>query len=223
MAASRKVLITGASRGIGRAIADLLRAEGYNVAAPGRDVLDLSSPASVQAWLRESNPSPDILVNNAGLNKIRPLEELPLEDWQAVLDINLTAPFLLTQAAARAMKKRRWGRIVNISSCYSIVSRAGRMAYSASKAGLNGLTRATAVELAPHNILVNAICPGFVETDMTIQNNNPAQLDALRAQVPLGRLANTAEIAAFVAFLVSERNTYLTGQVIPVDGGFLCQ
>ncbi len=139
------------------------------------------------------------------------------------MNVNLTAPFLLTQAVAPGMKARGWGRIVNISSCYSLVSRVGRMAYTASKSGLNGLTQSAAVELAPHNILVNAICPGFVETDMTRQNNNPAQIAALLAQVPMGRLAQPEEIATLVAFLVSERNTYLTGQCIPIDGGFLCQ
>ncbi len=121
------------------------------------------------------------------------------------------------------MKERRWGRIVNISSCYSLVSRVGRMAYTASKSGLNGLTQTAAIELAPFNVLVNAIGPGFVETDMTRQNNTPAQIAALVAQVPLGRMAQPEEIAAFVAFLVSDRNTYLTGQIIPIEGGFLCQ
>ncbi len=223
MATSRKALITGGTRGIGQAIAELLRADGHSVKSPDRTELDLALPGSVQAYLQNSTWQPDILINNAGLNKISSLESLPLEDWQAVLNVNLTAPFLLIQAMAGAMKHRRWGRIVNISSCYSIVSRAGRLAYSASKSGLNGLTRTAALELAPHNVLVNAICPGFVETDMTRQNNDAAQIEALRAQVPLGRLAQPDEIAAFVAFLVSDRNTYITGQVIPIDGGFLCQ
>jgi 3-oxoacyl-[acyl-carrier protein] reductase len=223
MSTARRALVTGGNRGIGLAIAALLRAQGHEVIAPTRDEVDLSSPASVQDYLKRLSFQPDILVNNAGLNKINPLDTLPLEDWQAVINTNLTAPFLLTQAVAGPMKERRWGRIVNISSCYSKVTRAGRMAYTASKSGLNGLTQSAAVELAPFNVLVNAVCPGFVETDMTRQNNNPAQIEALRLQVPLGRLAQPGEIAEFVAFLVSDRNTYLTGECIPVDGGFLCQ
>jgi 3-oxoacyl-[acyl-carrier protein] reductase len=219
----RQVLLTGGSRGIGRTIAELLRAEGHEVRTPTREEMDLASPASVQAYMSQLTWRPDILINNGGLNKINALDVLPLDDWQAVMNVNLTAPFLLIQAVAGAMKERRWGRIVNISSCYSLVSRPGRMAYTASKSGLNGLTQSAAIELAPYNILVNAICPGFVETDMTRQNNNPAQIAALLAQVPLGRLAQPYEIAALVAFLVSERNTYLTGQSIPIDGGFLCQ
>lgn len=223
MTAPRQALITGGSRGLGQAIAALLQAEGHEVHSPTRAELDLASPASVQAYLQGLTWQPDILINNAGLNKINPLETLSLDDWQAVMNINLTAPFLLTQAVAGSMKARGWGRIVNISSVYSRVSRTGRMAYTASKAGLNGLTQSAAVELAPYNILVNAICPGFVETDMTRQNNSPTQIEALLARVPLGRLAQPEEIAALVAFLVSDRNTYLTGQCIPIDGGFLSQ
>ena len=223
MTATRKALITGGNRGIGQAISELLKAEGHEVRTPTRAELDLASPASVQGYIASLDWQPDILINNAGLNKINSLETLSLDDWQAVLNTNLTAPFLLIQAVAGAMKERSWGRIVNLSSCYSLVSRAGRMAYTASKSGLNGLTRTAAIELAPYNVLVNAVGPGFVETDMTRQNNNPAQIEALLAQVPLGRLAQPTEIAAFVAFLVSDRNTYLTGQIIPVDGGFLCQ
>lgn len=220
---SRNVLLTGGKRGIGLAIAKFLKAEGYEVTAPAREEMDLASPESIRAYLQKLTAWPDILINNAGVSKISDLESLPLEDWQMVLSVNLTAPFLLIQAVAGAMKKREWGRIVNISSAYSLVSRSGRLAYSASKSGLNGLTRTAALELAPHNILVNAICPGFVETDLTRQNNSAEQIETLRAQVPLGRLSRPDEIAALVAFLVSERNTYITGQIIPIDGGFLCQ
>ena len=223
MSTPRRVLLTGGSRGIGHVIAEMLRAEGHDVRTPNREEMDLASPASVEAFVKALDWSPDVLINNGGLNKINPLEKLPLEDWQAIMNVNLTAPFLLTQAVAPEMKARGWGRIVNISSCYSLVSRVGRMAYTASKSGLNGLTQSAAVELAPHNILVNAICPGFVETDMTRQNNNPAQIAALLAQVPMGRLAQPEEIATLVAFLVSDRNTYLTGQCIPIGGGLLCQ
>jgi 3-oxoacyl-[acyl-carrier protein] reductase len=219
----RKVLLTGGSRGIGRAIAEMLQAEGHEVHAPSREEMDLANLESVQSYLKSLTWQPDILINNGGLNKINPLDAMQLEDWQAIINVNLTTPFLLIQGVAAGMKERRWGRIVNISSCYSLVSRVGRIAYTASKAGLNGLTQSAAVELAPHNILVNAICPGFVETDMTKQNNNPEQIAALLTQVPLGRLAQVEEIAALVSFLVSERNTFITGQAIPIEGGFTSQ
>jgi 3-oxoacyl-[acyl-carrier protein] reductase len=219
----RKVFLTGGSRGIGRAIAEMLQAEGHEVHAPTREEMDLADPESVQGYLSTLTWQPDILINNGGLNRINTLDVLPLEDWQAIMNVNLTTPFLLIQGVAAGMKQRKWGRIVNISSCYSLVSRVGRTAYTASKAGLNGLTQSAAVELAPHNILVNAICPGFVETDMTKQNNNPEQIAALLTQVPLGRLAQVEEIAALVSFLVSERNTFITGQAIPIEGGFTSQ
>jgi 3-oxoacyl-[acyl-carrier protein] reductase len=177
----------------------------------------------VRAYVESGVADIDVLINNAGDNKIGPLEGLRLEDWEHLLSINLTAPMLLLQAAARGMCARRWGRIVNISSCYSIVSRFGRAPYSASKAGINSLTRSAAIEYAPHTVLVNALCPGFVETDLTRQNNSPEQLAALCRQVPLGRLAAPAEIARYVYFLGSDDNTYITGQTAIIDGGFLCQ
>ena len=220
---SRRVLITGAGRGIGKAIADCYSAHGHEVLAPTRKELDLSSIDAVRAFIDSGMADIDVLINNAGENKIDPLERLDLEDWQRVLSVNLTAPMLLLQAAARGMTARNWGRIVNISSCYSIVSRAGRAPYSTSKAGINALTRSAAIEYAPHNVLVNALCPGFVETDLTRRNNSPEQIAALCSQVPLGRLAKPEEIAQYVYFLGSDENTYITGQMAIIDGGFLCQ
>lgn len=121
------------------------------------------------------------------------------------------------------MQKNRFGRILNISSLWSIVSRVGRTSYAMSKAALNGMTRSLALELAPYNILVNAVAPGYVLTDLTRQNNSAVELDAIRKTIPLQRLAEPQEIANVVAFLCSEQNTYLTGQTIVVDGGFTCQ
>jgi 3-oxoacyl-[acyl-carrier protein] reductase len=219
----RRVLITGAARGIGKAIADCYAAHRYDVIAPTRRELDLSSLDAVRAFVDSGMPEIDVLINNAADSKTGPIERLGLADWQQVLTVNLTAPLLLLQAAARGMCARKWGRIVNISSCYSIVSRAGRAPYSSSKAGINALTRTAAIEYAPQNVLVNAVCPGFVETDLTRRNNSPEQIAGLCSQVPLGRLATPEEVARYVYFLGSDENTYITGQAVIIDGGFLCQ
>ena len=223
MSDQRTVLVTGGARGIGRAIAEHYRAHGYTVAAPGRAELDLASKESIQRFVDAGGAAVDVLVNNAGENKIGPLEALDPADWDRILQTNLTAPMLLIRAAARHMAAKGWGRVVNISSCYSMVSRAGRGPYTASKSGLNGLTRTAALEYAARGVLINALCPGFVETDMTRANNSREQIAALCALVPLGRLAKPDEIARGVYFLGSEENTYMTGQAIVLDGGFLIQ
>jgi 3-oxoacyl-[acyl-carrier protein] reductase len=137
--------------------------------------------------------------------------------------INLTAPFLLTKFVLRQMIAQKWGRIVNISSAYSVISRIGRGGYGVTKAGISSLTRTAALEYAAYNILVNAVAPGFVETDLTRKNNSPEQIDILRQQIPLKRLATPQEIAEFVFRLGSEQNTYITGQTIFIDGGFMSQ
>lgn len=215
--------MTGASRGIGAAIAARLRAAGIEVAAPSRAQLDLSQEDSVRRFIGARPLELDILVNCAGENKVNAIRDIVLADWQRILATNLTSALLLTQAAAPRMAARKWGRIVNVSSCYSFLSRAGRAAYGASKAGLNALTRTAALEFGPDNVLVNAVCPGFVETEMTRRNNSDEQIAALAAQTALGRLASPEEIAELVAFLVSEKNTYITGQALVIDGGFTCQ
>jgi 3-oxoacyl-[acyl-carrier protein] reductase len=219
---SRTALVTGASRGIGQAIATRLTGAGMTVLTPPREELDLSSAESVRAFV-SSAPDVDVLVNNAGENKVSPIDTLDLGDWQRILDTNVTAAFLLTQHFAPKMTARGWGRIVNVSSCYSFLSRAGRVAYSASKGALNQLTRTAALEYGAKNVLVNAVAPGFVETEMTRRNNNPEQIAALASQTALGRLAQPDEIAELVAFLTSDANTYITGQVVVIDGGFSCQ
>ncbi len=221
----KRVFITGASRGIGRAVAERYRAAGWEVAAPGRDELDLSRPEAVEAYVARCGGviDADVLVNNAGVNDIAPIAETTLEGWRRAQDVNLTAPFLLTRYAAAAMARRGWGRIVNISSCYSFVTRRGRAPYSAAKAALNSLTRSAAVEYGRDGILVNAVCPGFIGTDLTRKNNSPADIAALCAQVPVGRLGTPEEVAALVFMLGSEQNSYITGQTLVIDGGFLAQ
>jgi len=220
---SRVALVTGASRGIGRSIAEVLTSTGITVLTPARSELDLSCPSSVREWLSTAPENIDILVNNAGVNPIGLLEDVNVDAWEHSLAVNLTAPMLLIQHCSRAMRRGRWGRIVNVSSCYSIATRPGRGPYGAAKAGLNSLTRSAALEFARDGILVNAVCPGFVETDLTRSNNTPSQIDALAAQVPIGRLAQGVEVARLISFLVSEQNTYMTGQTIILDGGFLLQ
>ena len=219
----RRALVTGASRGIGAAITAELREQGAQILEPSRSELNLADPDSISAWLHNYGDKVDILVNNAGINMLNDLESIRSDNWQAMLQINLTAPLLLIQGVALGMKQRGWGRIVNISSIFGIVTKERRGAYSAVKAGLNGLTRTAAVELAPNGILVNSLCPGYVATDLTRQNNSADDLAKIEAQIPLGRLAEPAEMARVVAFLCSEANTYLTGQSLLVDGGFTCR
>lgn len=218
---SRTALITGGARGIGQAIADALSAAGMEIVAPSRAEMDLGDAASVERYLvANAGMKIDILINNAGINVINTLDKIDPADWAAMLQINLTTPLRLIQAFSPGMRERGWGRIVNISSIFSLVTKEGRAAYSTTKAGLNGLTRTTAVELAPYGIMVNALCPGYVETELTRQNNTPEALQQIAAAIPAGRLAQPEELAQVAAFLCSERNTYLTGQTVVVDGGF---
>jgi NAD(P)-dependent dehydrogenase (short-subunit alcohol dehydrogenase family) len=216
-------LITGASRGIGAAIAARLQGEGIRVLSPLSNDLDLSSSVSIDRYLSTLTQPIDILINNAGINRLGSIDEISSTDFEDVIQINLLGHFRLTQGLVKGMKARRYGRIVNISSIWSLVSRERRMAYSATKAAINGLTRAQALELAPYNILVNALAPGYVNTDLTKKNNTSVELEAIATQIPLGRLAEPSEIAECVAFLCSPKNSYITGQVIAIDGGYLCK
>jgi len=220
---SQAAFITGSSRGIGLATANRFREAGFEVIAPSRRELDLASLDSIENYLSRKGLKADILINNAAENLIFTLDQLSLPDWQRMQTVNLTAPFLLMKYFARLMARKGWGRIVNISSIYSLVSRPGRAAYAASKAGLNGLTRTAALEHAEAGVLVNAVCPGFVETDLTRQNNTPAQIEVLRQQVPLKRLGVPDDIASLAFYLGSEQNTFITGQTIVADGGFMAQ
>jgi 3-oxoacyl-[acyl-carrier protein] reductase len=216
-----RALVTGGSRGIGRAIVEELKRRGMEVLAPGREELDLGRPESIRTFIEtQAGSGIDVLVNNAGINHIRSLAQLDAPVWRDMVQVNLTAPLELIQGFSPGMRARRWGRIVNISSVFSLVTRESRAAYSATKSGLNGLTRTCAVELAPDGVLVNAVCPGYVETEMTRRNNGPAELEAIAATIPLRRLAQPEEIARLAGFLCSEENTYCTGQMLAVDGGF---
>ncbi|MDO9556419.1 MAG: SDR family NAD(P)-dependent oxidoreductase [Coriobacteriia bacterium] len=218
----RTALVTGASRGIGRSIVDALESAGITVLAPTRAQLDLSSDGSVDAFLASLTGRVDVLVNNAGINPLATALEVSDDDIETTLRVNLISPMRLCRAIGAGMAQRGWGRIVNISSIWGTVSKPGRFAYSVSKSGINGMTRSLAVELGSRGVLVNAVAPGFVATDLTRQNNTPAQIAEIAAGLPLRRLAEPEEIAAVVLFLASEANTFVTGQVILADGGYSC-
>lgn len=219
--AKRTALITGGSRGIGRAIVDALSAQGIAVMAPVRADLDLGSHASVEAWCsRHAQTRWDILINNAGINELKNLSDLDDDSWTRTEQINLRSPLRLMRAAVPGMVSAGWGRIVNITSIWAHVAREKRGAYAATKAALSAVTRNLAVETAACGILVNAVSPGFVATELTRTNNSPSEIAAICAKIPLGRLAEPAEIAQVVAWLCSDLNTYITGQTLIVDGGY---
>jgi 3-oxoacyl-[acyl-carrier protein] reductase len=237
----RVALVTGSTRGIGREIAATLTACGARVAVVGRDAArageaaqaiggdargyaaDVSDAAQVTNLVESVERdfrSLDILVNNAGLTRDNILLRLKDEDWDAVLAANLRGAFASVRAAARGMMKRRWGRIINISSVVGLIGNKGQSNYAASKAGLIGLTKSVAKEFASRNILANVIAPGFIETDMTAAMTADARA-ALSAQIPLERLGTPKDIAGVAAFLSSEHAAYITGQVFVVDGGLV--
>ena len=173
-----------------------------------------SAPPSPRNW-----PGGD----NAGINNLRALPELDSATWAQMQQVNVTAPLCLMQWAAPFMRGQKWGRILNISSILSLVAKEKRAAYSMTKAAINSLTRTAAVEFGPDGILVNAICPGYVATELTTKNNSPAALKTIIDSIPLRRLAQPEELARLAGFLCSEENTYLTGQSVVADGGFTCQ
>ncbi len=237
----RTALVTGSTRGIGRAIADTLSTAGARVAIVGRDqaraaevaaavgngaqgfAADVAEPASIVALIdavEKAFGQIDILVNNAGLTRDNILFRIKDEEWDTVLDANLRGAFIAIRTASRGMIKRRWGRIINIASVVGITGNKGQANYAASKAGLIGLTKSVAKELGSRNVLVNAVAPGFIETDMTAAMT-PEARGALSGQIPLERLGAPQDVAGVVAFLASEHAAYITGQTLVVDGGMV--
>lgn len=217
----KKALVTGASRGIGRAVALRLQTDGYEVLAPAHTELDLSDVANIDCFCdRYQNMHFDVLINNAGLNDIHNVEAVTEEELLRMMRVNLLAPLRLIRRIVPKMKQQHYGRIVNIGSIWGLVGKPGRTIYAATKHGIHGITQTLAVELAPYNILVNTVCPGFTLTDLTKKNNTPEQIKEISADIPLGRMARPEEQAALICFLAEECNTYITGQQIAVDGGY---
>jgi 3-oxoacyl-[acyl-carrier protein] reductase len=219
----RVALVTGTSRGIGRAVADELARLGCEVLRPARHELDLRHPASIDAYCSRLSTHVDILVNNAGINPLRHIGELTAETVHDVLQVNLVSAMLLTSRLAPPMAERRWGRIVSISSIWSLRGHEKRGMYAASKAALNAFTRVGALEFGRRGVLMNAVAPGFVDTELTRTNLSPEELTAIESVIPVGGLAPVEAIARVVGFLASDANTYINGQVIVADGGFTCQ
>ena len=216
-----KALITGASRGIGKAIKLLFEERGIKVYAPTRNEMNLFSNESIKKYVSKLE-NIDILINCAGINELSSIDEMTEEKFQEMLQVNLTAQTMLIKLLTPQMKKNQYGRIVNFASIWCEFSKERRIMYSIAKAGVKGLTTAAAVELSKYNILVNAIAPGFVNTEMTSQNNTPEQIKELTEALPIKRLAEPKEIAELVYFLASKQNSFTTGQTIFADGGFSC-
>jgi 3-oxoacyl-[acyl-carrier protein] reductase len=240
--AGKVAIITGGSRGIGLAIARLLADDGASVVVSGRDAARLDAAgkeleslgAPVLAVAAEATKREDVerlveatrerfgridvLVNNAGITRDQLLVRMKDEDWDQVLDTNLRGVFLMTRAVSKVMMRQKSGRIINVASTAGAMGNAGQVNYSAAKAGVIGLTKAAARELAHWNILVNAVAPGLIETDMTASLSGEAR-EALLQQVPLKRIGQSREVAEVVRFLVGDGASYVTGQTIHVNGG----
>jgi 3-oxoacyl-[acyl-carrier protein] reductase len=234
-------LVTGSTRGIGRAIAGRLAECGATLAIVGRDqakadavaaeigggakgfACDISDSAQVIALVESVEKALggcDILVNNAGITKDNLMLRMKDDDWNAVIETNLRSAFVAIRAAQRGMMKKRWGRIINIASVVGLIGNAGQANYAASKAGLIGLSKSVAKELASRNVLCNVVAPGFIKTDMT-DAMTPDAVAKLSAQIPLDRFGSPDDIASAVAFLASDHAAYITGQVLTVDGGMV--
>jgi 3-oxoacyl-[acyl-carrier protein] reductase len=239
----KNALVTGGSRGIGRAVSIRLAAMGAHVIinyvsnpdaarATEKMITDAGGTAEILLFnvsiagevqdaikqLVKDKGSLDILVNNAGITRDGLMARMKEDDWDAVLDTNLKGSFICSKAAVRSMMKKKWGRIVNISSVIGFAGNAGQVNYASAKAGIQGLTKSMAREFATRNINVNSVAPGYIETDMT--KDLPEDLEEkLKAEIPLARLGSPDDIAAAVAYLVGEDGSYVTGQTIHVNGG----
>ena len=219
----KTALVTGASRGIGKSIRESLLNEQIEVISPSRSELDLSSSESINNFLTNLSTSIDILVNNAGILKVGRHNELSAVDFHEILQINVVAPFEIISGVVESMKQRKFGRIVNISSIWGQISREGRSLYSSSKAGLDALTKSFALEFASYNVLINSVAPGYVDTELITKYNTNLELEKIKKTIPMQRFAKKNEISDLVKFLCSEDNSYITGQIITIDGGFVCK
>ena len=242
MSEQQVALVTGASRGIGLAIAERLAADGFQIigtatsdtgtklisealqpggrllAAATLDVTDPDSIAALLERLKSDDIAPAVLVNNAGITRDNLLLRMKDEEWSAVLAANLSAIFTLSRGVLRSMVKARFGRIINITSVVGASGNAGQANYAAAKAGVIGFTKSLAQEVANRNVTVNAVAPGFIDTDMT-RKLTEQQAEAVLGQIPMGRMGEAQEIAAAVAFLASADAAYITGETLHVNGG----
>lgn len=242
MSDTKLVLVTGASRGIGAAISDELGRQGYRVAGTATseagaekitarfkdagidgkgyclDVTDSDSIKALMSTLKEEMGDVEILVNNAGITKDNLFLRMKDDEWDSVMNTNLSSAFRMSKAVIKSMTRARWGRIVNISSVVASSGNAGQANYAAAKAGLEGFTRTLAREVGSRNITVNSVAPGFIQTDMTHELPEAVRENLLK-QIPLGRLGDPAEIASAVSFLVSDQASYITGETLHVNGG----
>jgi len=241
---NKNAIVTGSAQGIGKSIALALAKAGANIVvsdvnleeaertareieALGRkaiaikcNVADAAEVTELVKKAQETFPTLDILVNNAGVTRDNLMMRMEEKDWDLVLDVNLKGAFLLTKAVTRIMMKQRYGRIVNMSSVIGVMGNAGQSNYAASKGGLIAFTKSTAKEFASRNITCNAIAPGFIETAMTAKLSDEVK-ENYKKGIPLGRMGSVDDVANAVLFLVSEQSTYITGQVLQVDGGLV--
>jgi len=230
---NRTALVTGGTRGIGAAIAKRLLIDGARVIVTGTSdsgfapegceyrVADFADTGAAEEFAESLRPeSIDILVNSAGINQVARFEEIDLDVFDRIHAVNVRAPMLLCRAVVGGMRTRGWGRIVNISSIFSIVTKEHRAPYATSKCALVGLTSALAVEVAMDGVLANCVAPGFIDTEMTRRILGDEGIAQLIAQVPMRRLGNVEEIATLVAWLAGPENTFVTAQNIAIDGGF---
>jgi 3-oxoacyl-[acyl-carrier protein] reductase len=226
--AGLRALVTGGTAGIGASVANELRLSGAEVVICGRSLashdfgrVDFADPNSLEQFIgRLSNFEFDILINNAGINKIAPFLQVDSADFSMIHQVNVVAPFRLIKTVLPGMVARQWGRIVNVSSIFGVISKEQRAAYSASKFALSGLTKALALEVAKQGVLANCVCPGFTETKLTQDVLGETGMQDMARKIPIGRLCQPQEIASLVRWLVGHENTYLTGQDIVIDGGF---
>jgi len=228
-----RAVVTGATRGIGYAIAERLLKDGLEVIATGTrknakhpagssyyqvDFFDDNSVNKFIQYLKKQRIN--ILVNNAGINKIGKFSSIDVKDFDLILRVNLRVPFQICQAVIPYMEKEKWGRIVNLTSIFGNITKEYRASYSSSKFGLDGMTAALAAEVSERGILANSVGPGFIDTDMTRDVLDKSDISKLKGRIPMKRLGQVNEIAALVSWLVSDENTYITGQNLMIDGGF---
>jgi 3-oxoacyl-[acyl-carrier protein] reductase len=229
----KKIFVTGGTRGIGRSIVQKFYNSGGDVMLTGAKFpssnlytqekfkkFDFSEMGDIYKCVDAIKAfSPDILINNAGINIIRPFEEISANEFLNIQQVNVLAPLMLMQAASDSMKRKGWGRVVNISSIFGLRSKSFRASYSASKFALDGLTVAYAAEFAKYGILANSVAPGFIKTDMTDKILGSRGIEEISSSIPMGRLGKSDEVANLVCWLASEENSYITGQNIVIDGG----